>query len=246
MATYVKSFNGYIADVPLLWFKRCDGKIFYFDELTQASISANPQFTEINAGWSTVPVAYLPGQSTFEMQVTSAKFEADLFAMTNATNFKTEEAFELPVHEHLTVSAEKTVTLSETPKTGSVSIGNLVADTDFTVAEKVVTLTSVNAGTEIDVEYIAETSAEVAEITNKSSAVGEAVLKYPVYASGDDCTEAGVIGYALVKVYKARVTAQPGLDGSYKSASTFQFTLSAMDAKRADEACYAIAYIRNE
>lgn len=70
-------------------------------------------------------------------------------------------------------------------------------------------------------------------------------LKYPVYASGDDCTEAGVIGYALVKVYKARVTAQPGLDGSYKSASTFQFTLSAMDAKRADEACYAIAYIRN-
>jgi hypothetical protein len=244
MATYVKSFNGYIADVPLLWFKRCDGKIFYFDELTQASITANPQFTEINAGWSTVPVAYLPGQSTFEMQITSGKFEADLFAMTNATSFKEEESFEVPVHERLTVSADKTITLTQTPKDNSVSIGNLTSD-DMTVADKVVTLTGVDAGTELDVNYITVQATEVAEITNKSSAVGEAVLKYPVYASGDDCTEAGVIGYALVKVYKARVTAQPGLDGSYKSASTFQFTLSAMDAKRADEACYAIAYIRN-
>lgn len=244
MATYVKSFNGYIADVPLLWFKRCDGKIFYFDELTQASITANPQFTEINAGWSTVPVAYLPGQSTFEMQITSGKFEADLFAMTNATSFKEEESFEVPVHERLTVSADKTITLTQTPKDNSVSIGNLTSD-DMTVTDKVVTLTGVDAGTELDVNYITVQATEVAEITNKSSAVGEAVLKYPVYASGDDCTEAGVIGYALVKVYKARVTAQPGLDGSYKSASTFQFTLSAMDAKRADEACYAIAYIRN-
>lgn len=32
-ATYVEKFAGYIADVPRLWFKRCDGRIFYFDEL---------------------------------------------------------------------------------------------------------------------------------------------------------------------------------------------------------------------
>ncbi len=174
MATYVKSFNGYIADVPLLWFKRCDGKIFYFDELTQASITANPQFTEINAGWSTVPVAYLPGQSTFEMQITSGKFEADLFAMTNATSFKEEESFEVPVHERLTVSADKTITLTQTPKDNSISIGNLTSD-DMTVADKVVTLTGVDAGTELDVNYITVQATEVAEITNKSSAVGEAV-----------------------------------------------------------------------
>lgn len=33
------------------------------------------------------------------------------------------------------------------------------------------------------------------------------------------------------------------MDGSYKTASTYQFTLSAMDAKRADEAVYSIAYV---
>ena len=74
---YSAAFQGYIADVPRLWFKRCDGRIFYFDELTQASVSPQINYTEINAGWSLYPVAYLPGQSTFEMSITSGKFDAD-------------------------------------------------------------------------------------------------------------------------------------------------------------------------
>lgn len=32
MATYMPSYGGYIADVPKFWFKRCDGRIFHFDE----------------------------------------------------------------------------------------------------------------------------------------------------------------------------------------------------------------------
>lgn len=64
MPKYVKEFNGYIADVPRMWFKRCDKRIFYFDELTAATVSPQVNYTEINAGWSLYPVAYLPGQST--------------------------------------------------------------------------------------------------------------------------------------------------------------------------------------
>lgn len=63
-AIYEKAFGGYIADVPRLWFKRCDGRIFYFDELTNATVSPQVNYTEVNAGWSLYPVAYLPGQST--------------------------------------------------------------------------------------------------------------------------------------------------------------------------------------
>ena len=33
MATYVEKFAGYIADVPKIIFRRCDGKKFIFDEL---------------------------------------------------------------------------------------------------------------------------------------------------------------------------------------------------------------------
>ena len=52
MAVYAKEFGGYIADVPHMWFRRCDGRTFYFDELTQASVAPQTNFTEVNAGWS--------------------------------------------------------------------------------------------------------------------------------------------------------------------------------------------------
>lgn len=49
MSTYVPAYKGYIADVPVVWFKRCDGKIFYFDEITQANATPQTNFTEVNA-----------------------------------------------------------------------------------------------------------------------------------------------------------------------------------------------------
>ena len=92
--------------------------------------------------------------------------------------------------------------------------------------------------------YTKTVAAQEANINNRNSAIGEAILAYPVYGSGDDCTESSIIGTVYLKVYRARITGQPGFETSYKSASTFQFTLSAMDAKRADEAVYSIAYVR--
>ena len=81
-------------------------------------------------------------------------------------------------------------------------------------------------------------------IDNKSSAIGECTLEYPVYSSGEDCTEASIIGYYYVRVFRARITAVPGFDASYKQAQTYQFTLTALDAShlRNDEYCYACAY----
>lgn len=64
MATYVEAFRGYVADVPKVIFKRCDGRKFLFDELTAATVTPTINTTEINAGWSLFPVAVLPGQST--------------------------------------------------------------------------------------------------------------------------------------------------------------------------------------
>lgn len=33
MSTYVKDFHGYIADVPIAYFTRCDKRRFTFDKL---------------------------------------------------------------------------------------------------------------------------------------------------------------------------------------------------------------------
>lgn len=261
MATYVKEFQGYIADVPRMWFKRCDGRIFYFDELTNATVTPQVNYTEINAGWSLYPVAYLPGQSTFEMSITSGKFEADLFVMTNATNFETNSAYQVPFTEELIPDGAYEVELAHTPIAGTVSIagmeetaqtptdGGSVGKPTFAVATNGnITKIKFAAGVvenTVVVSYFYAAEAREANIDNRSSAMGEAVMVYPVYGNGDDCTDSSIIGKVYVRVYKCRVTAQPGFDASYKSANTFQFTLAAMDAKRPDDATYSIAYIKD-
>ena len=256
-ATYVPEFQGYIADVPRMWFKRCDGRMFYFDELTNATVTPQVNYTEINAGWSLFPVAYLPGQSTFEMSITSGKFEADLFVMTNATNFSDNANYEVPITEVLTLDGQNEVDLSQDPISGSVSIAGL-EETASTVTAGKFKVTAAAGGSsakisffagdidggKVEVNYFYRKAAKEAKIDNRSSAMGEAIMVYPVYGNGDDCTDSSIIGHVYVRVYKCRVTAQPGFDASYKTANTFQFTLAAMDAKRNDDACYSVAYIK--
>jgi len=266
MATYVPEFQGYIADVPRLWFKRCDGRIFYFDELTAATVTPQVNYTEVQAGWSLYPVAYLPGQSTFEMNLTSGKFEADLFVMTNSTEFVENANYQTTYTETLVPDGNNEVELRYIPVTGTVSIAGMeetaqtpsdggasgkptfkvtiITGTGSEAVGAKVTFASGVVQSQVEVSYYYTISANEALIDNRSSAMGEAVLKWPVYGNGDDCTDAAIIGYAIMRVFKCRVTAQPGFDSSYKTAGTYQFTLAAMDAKRNDEKTYSLAYFK--
>lgn len=249
MSTYIPAYKGYIADVPRVWFKRCDGRIFYFDEITQANATPQTNMTEIQAGWSLYPVCYLPGQSTMEISMTSGQFNAELFALANGRNFEESETYKTFYTEHLTPDATShAVTLKYTPTVGSVSIagmeeGSTAGEGVFVVNDEVVTFdNSITGEVEISYEYTV-TSANVIEIDNKTSAIGEAVFKWPVYNAGQDCTESSVKGYVIMHLYRCRVTQMPGFDTSYKSAATNQVTWSALDAKRDDDAVYSIAYI---
>lgn len=178
--SYVSEFGGYVADVPRLWFKRCsDDRVFYFDELTQATVTPNIQTIDISAGWSVFPVTSLPGTSTFEMSITSGKFEAELFAMTNGKNFEADSAFAIPLTEEAEYDASgKKVTLTETPIDGSVYINGLELTTDYTVSGKVITFigSAVPADTKkVKVSYEYTQAAQVTKIDNRSSAMGEAI-----------------------------------------------------------------------
>lgn len=190
------------------------------------------------------------------MSITSGKFEADLFVMTNATKFRNNSNYQVPCTEVLTIDGQNQVDLAHNPVPGSVSIAGL-EETAQTPTEGKFKLTAAAApapakisfyagdveGGIVEVNYFYYEAAQEANIDNRSSAMGEAVMVYPVYGNGEDCTDSAIIGHVYVRVYKCRVTAQPGFDASYKTANTFQFTLAAMDAKRADDACYSIAYI---
>ena len=191
------------------------------------------------------------------MQCTSGKFEADLFVMTNATQFAKNTSYKVPCTEVLTLDGNNEVDLLHDPVAGSVSIAGLeeTAQTPTEGKFKVTAASDPNPakitfyandiqGGKVEVNYFYYETAQEANITNQSSAMGEAIMVYPVYGNGDDCTDSSIIGHVYVHVYKCRVTAQPGFDASYKTANTFQFTVAAMDAKREDQACYSIAYIK--
>ena len=259
---YVKRFGGYIADVPKVYLKRCgDDKTFVLDEITQASVTPNVNTVEINAGWSLFPVAVLQGQSTFEMQITSGKFESELFSFANNKNvWESDDDFEIPgtVIEEVNAT-DNSITLPHKAVAGSVQIDQLEEDTEtgdgkFTtevitgtdsVQRTKVTFEAAMAGKTVRVNYSYTAAVDYINVDNKASAICEAVLEFPVYDDGTNCALAAVMGHVYVKVFKARITQMPGMDGSYKSASTFQMTLSALDAKRADEAVYQIYYVRN-
>lgn len=249
---YVPAYKGYIADVPRVWFKRCDGRVFYFDEITQSQATPNTQFIDINAGWSIFPVAQIPGQSTMEISLTSGQFNTDLFELSsNQFDAIGDGAGEIEYDTWFTETVDfpasgdnaHKATLTYTPKSAddiyiknvesgiSIVSGNTIQVTDAEGSVEVSYLTSIPSGA-------------VAVINTQTAVMGEALLRWPVYSAAEDCTESDIQGYVEMKVYRCRVTQAPGFDSSYKSAGTHQITLATLDAKRVDNASYSVAYIQ--
>lgn len=238
MATYNNALKGYVADVPKVIFRRCDGHAYAFDELTAATVSANIDTLDINAGWSLFPVAVLPGSSTFTMNFTCGKFDADLFAMANKTEYSTNANYAMPTSERHEPDANHQIELLQTPIEGSIYIAGLepvttqsgtIVSGKYLVNGKKITFSADDDIDFVDVVYNYTKEVSEAIITNKESAIGECTAIWPVYGSGDDCTESSIVGYYIVKVFRARITSIPGMDTSYKSAATYTFELQALN-----------------
>ena len=255
MPSYIKEIGGFVADVPKFYFERCDKRRFAYKNLTAATINIDQQTIDINGGWSLFQLARLPGQSTMTVNITSAEFKADMFVMTNAIKdgFTENATFAVPISEHLQPVNNK-VTLKNTPIEGTISIAGLVQDSaaaegKFSVSGKEITFYEGDIPTEggtpigVDVHYDYEKSAREIAVSNKTTAIGRAVLEYPVYGSGEDCTDADIIGYLYVTILRARVTSQPGFDTSYKTAATFGFELTTIDAGDPNDIAWKMDYV---
>ena len=194
--------------------------------------------------------------------MTSGQFNADLFAMANGKEFAADATYSTFFTEYPEYDATAySLTLVRTPVEGTVSIAGLDPSTtdkdgtartpDFTVSGKVITIASGSRtglvdGQAVEVMYEAVVNgANKIDIQNDTAAVGEAVFKWPVYASGEDCTESSIKGFVVVSAPRCRVTQQPGFDTSYKSAATNSCTWSALDPKQG-KATWTMAYFPNE
>lgn len=193
--------------------------------------------------------------------MTSGQFNADLFAMANGKEFAADANYTTFFTEYPEYDATAySLTLSRTPETGTVSIAGMDPSTtdssgtartpDFTVSGKVITIaadarTGLVDDQAVEVMYeAAVTGANTIEIQNDTAAVGEAVFKWPIYESGEDCTESSIKGFVVVSVPRCRVTQQPGFDTSYKTAATNSCTWSALDPKQG-KATWTMAYYPN-
>lgn len=227
---YVPRFGGYIVDVPYFYFKRADNKVFVNKHVTQCSLSPQTDFIEVRSGWSSYASANIPGQSTMDIQITLGDFMPELFSMANATDPTADATFKVPITEHKTPDeTTHAVTLTYAPVDGSVYINGLeemegsgdVTSGKFKVdaTNKTVTFNAEETD-EMEIYYETvdqSTNASVIDINNKDSACGEVILKWPIYNDSKDCKDSGIIKYAVVRIFKARVTTAPGFDTSLAS-----------------------------
>lgn len=155
------------------------------------------------------------------------QFDADLFAMANKTQYTKNSNYQLDTTERHTPDANHKIELLKTPIEGSIFIDGMepittqsgtVTAGHYLINGKEITFSADDDIDFVDVVYSYTQEAYEAIVTNKESAIGECSAIWPVYGSGDDCTESAIVGYYVVKVFRARITTIPGLDTSYKSA----------------------------
>lgn len=190
------------------------------------------------------------------MTFTSAAFSMDIFEAANAVNGVTAET---TISEAKKYAVEgTTITLPYKVDVESVYINGLEKADEadkgkFSVA-------AVDGGTGAIITFSAEDvqAGELVEVffdhavadvhtlnmtTTNPSARGTLTARWPVYAGSDDGSESAIKGHVEVFVPLCRVSSLPGFSNSYKTASTFALTFSALDAGRPDGLWYTIRYI---
>lgn len=260
MAIYIEQCDGYIADNPNLDFERCDGEVFSYYEVNTANMSNTANVQTITGGQGNYPLAYIETDKALEFTFASSQFTLDMFAMANAAKAMEGDVgtletkrYEVGTGQTVTLPFEvqegsvkiRGLALAEEAKAGSFSV-KITAATADTAGSTVITLAAddATAGDTIRVSYRRRVvSAQRVQVrTDSTTAKGALYAHWPVYSSGTDCTESSIKGWLHLYIPRVRVTALPGFDNSYKSASTNSITFAAIDPKRADSKMYELDY----
>lgn len=188
-----------------------------------------------------------------EVSFTSVEFNAELFSMANNEEFETEISRN-PVTKVINVGTNGEINFTDKLcVVDSIKIGKLTTTEGSAAEEGQAVVSKTEAGvvaiklhendvaknTDVEIYYEQEVEMSVAKFDNKRSAFGEVILKYPVYAGGDeDSLQAesdggGIKGYAIMDIYRARATTMPGFDSNYKSTVENSVTFSTMDPSKA-------------
>ena len=260
MAVYIEKYDGYIADNPNIDFERCDGNVFSYYEVNTASMNNTANTQTITGGQGNYPLAYIDTDKTLEFTFSSSQFTLDMFQMANATNL-TDGDFGTLETKRFEVTTGLKLTIPYECQTGSVKIRGLAEASTAAAGKYTVAITAAAAATAgttevtfyegdatvgdtIRVSYRRRVvgASKMTVTTKATTAKGALYAHWPVYSSGTDCTESSLKGWLHLYLPRCRVTALPGFDNSYKTASTNSVTFAAIDPKRSDEKMYDLYY----
>lgn len=261
---YIEQFGGYVADTAYIDFIRCDGTSYHYDKTTTTAITRTTDSININGGHSMSPLATIATTSTIEITFASAQWDLTMFEMANAvkqedrdTDVREANLFSVETGLVVKVPYEINMTNFYIPLTDfaitsaapTVSGQVQAAYTEPTAsAGPVTTLTffagDVTVGQSVLVSYNRRViDAHIVSVkTDSATSMGELWAHWPVYAGGEDCTDASIIGWIHMRIYRVRVSAPPGMDTSYKTAATVNISFAAMDPRRPDKNMFEISY----
>lgn len=219
----------------------------------------------ISGGQGVFPLAYIDTDRAFEVTYTSAQFTMDMFEMANTGLAEDKDigvyesetyevtageggeslAIELPFEVHAPSTKIRGLEYAAEAGSGKFTV-TVTPYSDPTPAKTVISFSDgdVVAGDVVTVTYKRRiVDAHVVSIkTTSTAAKGEVTMHFPVYSSGEDCSASSIKGVVHIRVPRMRVTAQPGFDQSYKTASTNAVSFAAIDPKRVDKKMCDIIY----
>ncbi len=229
--------------------------MFSFDEVNTASINYTQDNVSITGGQGNSPLAIIDTTKGIEVTFESSQFSMDMFAMANAENIVESAAgydvletkrfdvkssggkLQIEIPYKITDKSVKIRGLELADSTASPTTGKFTLKVEDAKATIELAADDAAAGDSIRVSYrrVVNTGSHTLSVsTNSTTAKGALTWHLPVYSSGTDCTESAIKGMVHIVIYRCRVTALPGFNNSYKSASTNGVTFTAIDPKRAD------------
>lgn len=239
---YVEKYGGYIADVPTVIFKRCDGKVFLFNELNSFSVSFGREKLEIRGGQFRHALAVIDTTHDIQISLESAIFDTDLFLLDQPKNYGMSKYSILESKRFCVKNGM--ITIPHQVEEGTIStIYDGIQSIDYLENKTILHVNPEDKDLTIRLNYnriIPQAVVAKSKITKYVT--GTLGVTYPVYATNDDCTENPIRGYVNIKIWKVRVTSKINISSSYKSATTFSLEMMGIDAHRHDGRIYEIMY----
>ena len=246
---------GFIVDSPKVLIKSKKGLVV-IDRASSGECNFSGDSISISGGWSAYALAEIPKSTKIEVKITNPVFDMNQMALQSGGTVSEGAVNYTKFGDIYVVDADNTITINEAVIAKSVLISGYTEVTVAPVATKeflvtttgeittVEFFTDVVADTEISPVYEVLTVATAVNLSAKTTdfpSSGSVIMTFPIFES--ETTESAIFAYGQLTIYKAMISQTSKLGSAYKTASTFDISLTGLDARRADSKCWDFTII---